>query len=58
MVSVFIDMVSVVTIRCKNTKGFDTETNNLKFQVFTASHVFPNANYQKKKKKIPINFTV
>ena len=28
---VFIDVVSVVTMRCKNTKVFDTETNNLKF---------------------------
>ena len=31
MVSVFMDMVLLVTIRCKNTKGVDTETNNIKF---------------------------
>ena len=31
MIPVFIDIVSVVTIRCKNTKGFDTETKSLKF---------------------------
>ena len=31
MVPVFIDMVSVVTIKCRNIKGFDTEPNILKF---------------------------
>ena len=56
VVPVFIDMVSVVTIRCKNTQGFDTKTNNLKFSralMFSRTPII-----KIDVKKTPINFKV
>ena len=56
VVPVFIDMVSVVTIRCKNTQGFDTKTNNLKF---SRAPMFSRTPIIKiDVKKTPINFKV
>ena len=56
VVPVFIDMVSVLTIKCENTKGFDTKTNDLKF---TRAPMFSRTPFIKiEVKKTPMNFRV